>query len=488
MGLTCHDVAVIEDFENCYRFMQSRDPRYDGFFIVGVHTTGIYCRPSCPARLPKRRSIRLYSTSAAAQDAGLRACKRCNPDAAPSSPAWNLRADYAGRAMRLIAEGVMDREGVAGVADRLGFSERHLHRILVSELGAGPVALARAQRAQTARTLIEATALSFTEVAHAAGFGSVRQFNDTVRSVYDRSPTELRGRATRRGGHPTPGSIELKLAVRQPFNGNGLMDFLGDRTITEIESYDGTTYTRSLALAGGDAILALTAAKTHVRCVLRLDDLGDLASAVTRTRNLLDLDADPEAIDELLASDRLLRPLVQAAPGTRVARSVDGFEMVVRAIVGQQVSVAGARTTIRKLVQQYGRPLQSPCGDVTHVFPTAAAIGAGDPATFGMPRARGAALQAVAQLVASGELDLGAGADVAQAAQQMLAIKGIGPWTVSYVSMRALRDPDAFMPTDLGVKRGLESRGAAGDPKSAAALAENWRPWRSYANILLWSE
>ena len=244
---------MIDDFERCYRFMRSRDPRYDGFFFVGVTSTGVYCRPSCPARLPRRRNVRLFRTAAAAHEAGLRACKRCEPDAAPGSPAWNRRADVAGRAVRLIADGVVDREGVPGLATRLGFSERQLQRVLVAEVGAGPVALARAQRAQGARTLIETTELPFAEVAPAAGFRSVRQFNDTVRAVYARTPTELRRRAGGRRNGSSPGAVELQLPYRAPFDGEALIGFLGARAIPGVESVEGSTYRRSIDLPGGGA-------------------------------------------------------------------------------------------------------------------------------------------------------------------------------------------------------------------------------------------
>ncbi len=267
---------MIDDFERCYRFMQSRDPRYDGFFVVAVKSTGVYCRPSCPARLPYRRNVRLFRSVAAAQEEGFRACKRCDPDAVPGSPHWNRRAGVAGRAMRLIADGAVDREGVGGLAGRLHFSERQLNRILVAELGAGPVALARAQRAQSARHLIESTELPFAEVAVGAGFGSVRQFNDTLRAVYGRTPTELRTRARRRRHAAAPGSIELRLPVREPFDGGSLVAFLAQRAVPGVEEVAGGTYRRTLRLHRGSAVAALTPDGGALRCELHLDDLRDL--------------------------------------------------------------------------------------------------------------------------------------------------------------------------------------------------------------------
>ena len=355
--------GVIDDFERCYRFMRSRDARYDGFFFVGVTSTGIYCRPSCPARLPHRRNVRLFASAAAAQAAGLRACKRCEPDAAPGSPAWNRRADVAGRAFRLIADGIVDREGVTGLASRLGFSERQLNRILVAEVGAGPAQLARAQRAQAARTLIESTGLSFAEVALAAGFGSIRQFNDTVRAIYARTPSELRRRARRTRGATTPGAVELRLPARAPLDGRWLLEFLGARAIPGVEHVEAGTYRRSLALEHGAGLVALTPEADAVRCVLRLDDLRDLTAAVARCRRLLDLDADPLSIAGQLGADPVLGEVARRRPGLRVPGTVDGFELAVRAIVGQQVSVPrGAHRAgptgraLRRAAARAGRP------------------------------------------------------------------------------------------------------------------------------------
>jgi AraC family transcriptional regulator, regulatory protein of adaptative response / DNA-3-methyladenine glycosylase II len=460
--------GVIDDFERCYRFMQSRDPRYDGFFVVAVKSTGVYCRPSCPARLPYRRNVRLFRNVAAAQHEGFRACKRCDPDAAPGSPAWNRRAGVAGRAVRLIADGAVDRDGVSGLAARLHFSERQLNRILVAELGAGPVALARAQRAQSARTLIETTELPFADVATASGFGSVRQFNDTLRAIYGRTPTELRTRA-RRGRpsrEPAPGAIELRLPAREPFDGDSLLDFLAARAIPGVETVADGTYRRTLRLAHGGAVAALTPETGTLHCELHLDDVRDLTAAVARCRRLFDLDADPVTVSSHLAADPSLAPLVRKHPGLRVPGAVDGFELVVRAIVGQQVSVAGARTTLGKLVAEHGVFAPDVWAEV-------------DPGSLPMPRGRARALIEVARLTASGELVLDAGTDPAEAREQLLAIPGIGPWTADYVAMRALGDPDVFLPGDVAVKRALAL--LDGDPRP-----ERWRPWRSYAVMLLW--
>ncbi|WP_084556749.1 bifunctional transcriptional activator/DNA repair enzyme AdaA, partial [Couchioplanes caeruleus] len=358
------------DFERCYRAVDSRDQRFDGWFYTAVRSTGIYCRPSCPAVTPKRENVTFLPSAAAAQRGGFRACRRCRPDAAPGSPEWDVRADVVGRAMRLIGDGVVDREGVPGLAGRLGYTERHLHRMLTAELGAGPLALARAQRAQTARILIETTDLGLAEIAFAAGFGSVRQFNDTIRQVYARSPSGLRERRAARRSEP--GTISLRLAYRAPLHAGALLEFLGARTLPGVEERDGPTYRRGLHLPHGSATVALTPADRFVSATLRLADVRDLAPAVARCRRLFDLDADPVAVDGTLAADPALTEKINTEPGIRVPRTVDGFEMTVRAIVGQQVSVAGARTTLGRLLGRAtpGEPRGFPTPGEPRGFPT----------------------------------------------------------------------------------------------------------------------
>lgn len=480
---------VIEDFESCYRALHSRDERFDGWFFVGVSSTRIYCRPSCPAVTPKRANVHFYATAAAAQGAGHRACMRCRPDATPGSPEWNARADVAGRAMRLIADGVIDREGVSGLARRLAFSERHLHRLLVRELGAGPLALARAQRAQTARTLIETTALPFVDVAFAAGFSSLRQFNDSVRSAFALTPTELRRRAKGRdmeaGG---PGAVALRLPFRKPFQADAILAFLGGRALSGVEELDGGTFRRTLRLPHGPGTVALTPAEGHVRCLLRLQDLRDLAAAVQRCRRLLDLDADPLATDAHLAADPLLAPLVRRAPGKRVPGTVDGSELALRAVLGQQVSVASARTHASRLVAALGTPLETPDGGLTHLFPTPAEVIDADPALLAMPRARADAVRALAGALAEGALVLDPGSDRQAVYDELLRLRGIGPWTATYIAMRALGDPDAFPATDLGVRHALVLLRHPGDATGIAELSQRWRPWRAYAVQHLWSD
>ncbi|MFL6164064.1 MAG: AlkA N-terminal domain-containing protein [Jatrophihabitantaceae bacterium] len=465
------------DTDAAYRAVQSRDARFDGTFYTGVRTTGIYCRPSCSARTPHRRNVDFYPSAAAAQRAGFRACKMCRPDATPGSPDWNARADLAGRAVRLIADGVIDREGVPGLARRLGYSERQLTRTLVSEMGAPPLALARAQRAHTARILLENTELPASDVAFAAGFASIRQFNDTVLQVYGCTPTALRQRPGGRSGEP--GTIELRLAYRRPMDLARTLNFLAQRAIPGVEEYDGTTYQRSLRLPHGAGLVALTPAAGHVRAALRLADHRDLAAAVARVRRLLDLDSDPQAVDEVLAGQPALADLVRQRPGLRSPGAVDGFEMAVRAIVGQQISVAGARTLLGRLASRYGRPAFG-SGPDGLLFPGPETMAGLAPAELPMPAARGRTLVTLATAVAAGELELDAGADRAATRQQLLAIPGIGAWTADYLLMRAAGDPDVYLATDLGVRHAMAR---LSQPLAPAAAA----PWRSYLTHHLWA-
>jgi AraC family transcriptional regulator of adaptative response / DNA-3-methyladenine glycosylase II len=475
------------DSDRFWRAIEAEDPRFDGWVFVGVKTTGIYCRPSCPARTPKRENVRFFATAAAAQGAGFRACKRCRPDATPGSPDWDLRADLVGRAMRLIADGVVDREGVGGLAARLGYTERHVHRQLVATVGAGPLALARAQRAQTARILLETTTVPITGVAFAAGFQSVRQFNATVREVFAMTPGELRTRA-RRGDHAQErGALSLRLPYRAPLDGEGLIAFLRLRAVPGVEEVLDGAYRRSLRLPHGNGIVELRPADGYVHARYWLEDLRDLAAAMQRSRVLLDLDSDPLSVAEALGEDRLLGALVRQAPGLRVPGHVDGHELAVRAVLGQQVSIAGARTLAGRLVSEYGEPLKHPLGGVTHVFPQAAALAEADPERLAMPKARRRALVGLAEALASGELTLDAGADRADARRRLLGLPGIGPWTTEYIAMRAMRDPDAFLPSDLGLRHALEQLGIDAGPAAAHTIAERWRPYRAYALQHLWA-
>jgi AraC family transcriptional regulator, regulatory protein of adaptative response / DNA-3-methyladenine glycosylase II len=512
------------DREHCVRAVQSKDARFDGWFFTAVVTTRIYCRPSCPVVPPKPENMRFYPSAAACQQAGFRACKRCRPDATPGSPEWNARADLVARAMRLIADGVVDRDGVPGLAGRLGYSARQVERQLVAELGAGPLALARAQRAQTARLLIETTALPVSEIAFAAGFASIRTFNGTVREVFGLSPTELRARAPKAPGTAraagvtrTGGTLTLRLPFRAPLTPDNLFGHLVATAVPGVEEWrptgdghpqggreaasengskrlpgrgavgDEWAYRRTLRLPYGHGLVALTPRPAHIDCRLTLTDLRDLPVAISRCRRMLDLDADPVAIDDRLRADELLAPLVDKAPGRRVPRTVDEAEFAVRAVLGQQVSTAAARTHAARLVLAHGEPVDDPEGGLTHLFPSSQALAALDPASLALPRSRRTTLTNLVRLLADGTLRLGADSDWAEARARLGELPGFGPWTVEVIAMRALGDPDAFLATDLGMRRAAQQLGLPGSPAALTARAASWRPWRAYAVQYLWA-
>ncbi|WP_431041515.1 AlkA N-terminal domain-containing protein [Streptomyces sp. P1-3] len=475
------------DHDRCVRAVQSKDARFDGWFFTAVLTTRIYCRPSCPVVPPKVENMTFYPSAAAAQQAGFRACKRCRPDAAPGSPHWNQRADAVARAMRLIADGVVDRDGVPGLAARLGYSTRQIERQLRAELGAGPLALARAQRAQTARLLIETTALPMADIAFAAGFASVRAFNETVREVFALSPTELRGRAGRGPGPGAPGVLALRLPFRAPLCPDNLFGHLAATAVPGVEEWRDGAYRRTLRLPYGHGVAALRPRPDHIECRLSLTDLRDLAGAISRCRRLLDLDADPEAVDAALAADPGLSPLVRKAPGRRVPRTADADEFAVRAVLGQQVSTAAARTLAGRLAAAHGEPVDDPEGGLTRLFPAAPALTGLDPAALAMPATRRATLTRLIGALATGDLALDVGGDRDEARRRLAALPGVGPWTVEIVAMRALGDPDAFPATDLGVRRAARELGLPATPAALTRHSAAWRPWRAYAVQYLWA-
>ncbi|MCX4965581.1 helix-turn-helix domain-containing protein [Streptomyces sp. NBC_00654] len=459
------------DEESRYEAVSSRDARFDGEFFFAVATTGIYCRPSCPAVTPKRENVRFYPTAAAAQRHGFRACRRCRPDAVPGSAEWNVRADMAGRAVRMISDGVVDREGVPGLAGRLGYSPRQVQRQLNAELGAGPVALARAQRAHTARLLLQTTGLPVTEIAFASGFASVRQFNDTIRQIYARTPSALRteagtglGAAEREGRRA---GIPLRLAHRGPYAAREMFDLLGSTTVARIEEISGTpghrTYRRTLRLPYGTGIVAVDEASPGpwLQARIQLTDLRDLTTAVQRLRRLLDLDADPYAVDEALGAHPRLAPLVAARPGLRSPGTVDPEEFAVRTLVG--------RARAEELVERYGKVLDVPCGGLTHVFPEPGVL-AGAPVE--------PALVALAAALADGGVRLDAGADRDEAEAALRRLPGMDPRSAALIRMRALGDPDIDPDVDPDAD---PDQGGAPDGAPDGGARRSWRPWRSYA-------
>jgi AraC family transcriptional regulator, regulatory protein of adaptative response / DNA-3-methyladenine glycosylase II len=461
------------DFDVCWRASESRDARFDGRFYIGVHSTGVYCRPICPAPSPKRENVRFYRTAAASEAAGLRPCRRCRPELAPGTPEWLGGSAVVARGLRLIDEGFLDRYSVPALARELFAGERQLRRLFEEHLGAPPSALARTRRVRLARTLLDDTALSITDVARAAGFASLRRFNDAVRETYGRSPSELR-----RNGRVVAGeALELRLSYRPPFAWDELLRFLGMRAVPGLEQVDGTIYRRAVGAGESAAIVELEHTPPVVFLRLRGAGIEALGSTVERARQFADLDADPEQIGAVLARDHALRDLVACRPGLRVPGAWDGFELAVRAVLGQQVSVRGAATLAGRLVARFGERLLEPAAAVTHVFPSPDALVEADVQAVGIPEARAETIRRLARAVAAGSLVLGPSAPFDETRTRLLAVPGIGPWTVEYVAMRALRDPDAFPDGDLGLRRA----GATWE------RAERWRPWRAYAALHLWT-
>jgi AraC family transcriptional regulator of adaptative response / DNA-3-methyladenine glycosylase II len=468
------------DFDACYEAIKSRDARFDGRFFTAVSSTGIYCRPICPARTPGRTRVRFFPFAAAAEEAGYRPCRRCRPDRSPDSPDWDWRGDLIGRALRLISAGVADSEGIPEVANRLAVSERHLRRLFVSELGAAPGTVARTHRAQLARRLIEESTLPLSDVAMASGFSSIRRFNSTIQETFGHTPSALR-KSSR--SQPVAGCT-LRLPYRAPLATDQLFAYLVGRATPGVESADSSTYRRTVDLPGAKGIVELVLDPSgELRLHAHLDSVDGLAGVVRRARHLFDLDADPQAIAEQLATDPKLRKVVGAVPGLRVPGSFDGFELAVRAILGQQVSVKAATTLAGRLATAFGEPLDEPSGTLTHYFPTPEVLAEAPIATIGLPARRAATVNTLAHAVAEGDIVLDGTADLEEMKRRLLALPGFGPWTVAYIGMRALRDPDSFLPSDLGIKHALAHLGI--DPSTHRD--ERWRPWRSYATLYLWT-
>lgn len=474
--------------ERAYRAVASRDTRFDGCFITGVRSTGIYCRPSCPARTPKAGNVEFFPTAAAAQQAGYRSCRRCLPDAVPGSPEWDLRADLAGRAMRLVDDGTVDREGVSGLATRLGYSARHLTRVLTAELGAGPLALARAHRAHTARLLIETTGLEFIEVAHAAGFASLRQFNDTVREVFATTPTALRDRADRRTAPDElpAGTLRLRLPLRLPFDAAGTLNFLLAEAVPGVEWGSSTHYGRTLRLPRGTGSAELVPRRQHVAATLRLTDLRDLGSAVTRLRRLLDLDCDPVAVDEALGNDPALSGVVRRAPGIRFPGSVDGPETALRAVLARGLprETAAERTTA--LVEALGEPLAGTTEATrARLFPGPEEVAEHAARVLSRQDEGGAAVRALAESIAADDVRIDTGRDSAELRSELREVGGLDPATTEHVTARVLGEPDSLAPDDPALLRGAARLGLAPERTELTRRAREWAPWRSYAAMHL---
>jgi AraC family transcriptional regulator, regulatory protein of adaptative response / DNA-3-methyladenine glycosylase II len=432
---------------------------------------------------PHARNVSFYRTAAAAHEAGLRACKRCQPDAVPGSPEWNLSDDLASRAMRLITDGVIEREGVGGLASRLGYTTRHLTRVLRAELGAGPLSLARAHRAHSARNLLASTELSVADVAFAAGFSSIRQFNDTIQSVYESTPTALRMLAKRsRPGTPVEGSpesttITLRLPARAPFDGAGLMTFFADHAVAGLEVGDATSFGRRLRLPAGVADVRMRLDGDGILCSAQLHQVSDVPALVSRVRRLFDLDADSVAIDEALGADDQLAPLVAGLPGIRLPGAVDADEALFRTLVGQQISVAAARTVLGTITRELG---------TNGLFPTAAQLAEGGRRVLRGPATRVATILGAAEAIAGGELVLDVGLAAHELTRRLVALPGVGPWTAGYLAMRVLGNPDILLSTDLVMQQSAAYQGLPSTASGLASYGRAWAPWRSYAGLHLW--
>lgn len=469
------------DEDRCYQALLSRDTRFDGQFIAGITSTGIYCRASCPAPVrPKRANVRVFATAAAAQSAGFRSCKRCRPDASPGSPEWDRRGDLVGRAMRLIEAGEVDRVGVSGLADALHVSARHLHRLLTETVGASPVALARAHRANLARILLETTDMSVTDVAYAAGFSSIRQYNDAIRAIYDRTPSEIR--RARRSDRPSPaddGTIALtvRLPYRAPLAIAELVDTLARYGTPGVSTVVDGCYERVLRLDGGPGHARVAPADGGLSADFALSALSDLAPAIAAIRRLCDLDADPIRIAGHFAGDPIIGDIMARQSGVRVPGSVDGFETAVSVVLAQQVSLAGSRTLLGRLVERFGEPYEH--DRVAHVFPSAATIADADLGGLGLTERRQTTIRAIARGLLAGRLDLTPSADRVEQRRALLDIPGIGPWTTDVLSMRVLRDPDVLLVDDLLIARRLRVLDADDEHR------QRWSPWRSYVTSAL---
>lgn len=494
METSCHNPAVELNEDRCYRALESRDPRFDGQFFVGVLTTGIYCRPVCPARTPRRKNVRFFVCAAAAAESGLRPCLRCRPETAPGTPAWRGTSATVSRALRLIDEGALDNAGVEALASRMGVGPRHLRRLFDSHVGASPGAVAQTRRIHFAKKLLDETDLPMTQVAFGAGFSSIRRFNAAMRSTYGTAPSTLR-KNRRSHDHAEGGELELRLAYRPPFDVHRVLGYLGSRAIPGVEEVVGDVYRRSFRLADADGVsvegvLSVRPGKRGDFLRLRLpgDAAGSLIGSVRRIRRLFDLDAEPACIQEDLGKDRKLAALLRSHAGIRVPGAWDGFELAVRAILGQQVSVARATDLAGQIARAFGKPLVVAEGTVGHLFPEPADLADADIAGLGlMPATRANSIVTLARCVRDGAISLDGPADDPNAAAQLMDIKGIGPWTAEYVAMRALRQPDAFPAGDLGLRRALGRNGKPVSATECARRAERWRPWRAYAAVLLWS-
>ena len=482
------------DPDVCYRALQTRDPRFDGRLFVGVTSTGIYCRPICPARTPKRENCRFFPTAAAAQEAGFRACLRCRPEISPELATWRGTSNTVSRALGFIAEGCLDREdgNVEALATRVGIGERQLRRLFDQHLGASPVAVAQTRRVLFAKQLLHDTQLPMAEVAMAAGFGSLRRFNDAFRTLYHRPPSELRRRTMREPSYsPAAAPVVLHIPYQPPYDWEAMLAYLRARAIDGVEVVENGIYRRTVSYEGEHGLVAVAHApdRNALIATIRFPSVRALQSIVASVRHQFDVGADVEAIAAHLAKDKTLAPLIALRPGLRTPGCWDGFELAVRAVLGQQITVEGARQLASKLVLLCGDPVGDASDPrLTRTFPTARCLATADLGTIGMPKARRATLKALAQAALANPRLFKPLGSIDESLAQLRAIPGIGEWTAQYIALRALREPDAFPATDLGILQGAASLdGLVPTAPQLIRRAEAWRPWRAYAAQYLWT-
>ena len=486
------DDASMMDMDRtaCYRAISTRDARFDGRLFVGVQTTGIYCRPICPARTPKFENVSFYPSAAAAQEAGFRPCLRCRPETSPDLAFWRGTTNTVSRALALIEAGGLDEADVERLANRLGVGARQLRRLFHRHVGASPIAVAQTRRVLLAKQLIHETSLPMAEVALAAGFNSVRRFNETFLQLFERSPATLR-RSSDKSRRET-GALSVRLAFRPPYDWDAMLSFLGARAIPGVEVVSGNIYRRTIAIGDASGVISVAPAdKNGINVSIRFPNMAALPQIIARVRRVFDLAADPDTIGAHLSLDPLLAPLVEARPGLRVPGAWDGFELAVRAIFGQQITVPAATKLLGRLVQAHGAPLAGATKDgegLSHLFPSPARLARADLATLGMPNARAAAVTSLAAAISADPTIFGRGANLEEATAKLRALPGIGEWTAQYIAMRELREPDAFPAADIGLMRAMATAGGR-RPSPAALLsrAERWRPWRAYAALHLWA-
>ncbi len=477
------------DHDACYRAICARDPRFDGRLFTGVRTTGIYCRPVCPARTPRRENVVFFPTAAAAQEADFRPCLRCRPETAPDLGAWRGSSNTVSRALALIEMGALDEESVDALAERVGVGERQLRRLFDQHLGASPVAVAQTRRVLLAKQLIHETAMPMTSVALASGFGSLRRFNEAFKTLFGRPPLELRRAKGMAEGVGAPGETTLLLRYRPPYDWPAMLEFLRARAITGVESIGEGVYRRSISLGGEDGTVSVQATETNALKVhVRFPKLSALPNIIARLRRVFDLAADPEAVALDLSRDARLAALVAVRPGLRLPGAWDGFELAVRAVLGQQISVGAAAGLAARLTARFGKKLAGGDPALTHLFPEPEVLAAADLSAMGMPGARAKTLSGLAAAVAANPRIFEAGHSLDEAMAQLRALPGVGEWTAQYIAMRLLREPDAFPAADIGLLRAMAGEdGARPTPRQLLAQAELWRPWRAYAAQHLWT-